>query len=94
VAIQGNHSMTPYSQEANRVWRFVAIGEGWDPANGAHDQNWWARFMTELGLWGYDHVMSIEHEDALASMDEGLKAAVDVLSRAILTEPPVEAWWT
>jgi sugar phosphate isomerase/epimerase len=26
--------------------------------------------------------------------DEGLKAAVDLLSRAILTEPPVEAWWT
>ena len=38
--------------------------------------------------------MSIEHEDALASIDEGLQAAVDVLSRAILTEPPVEAWWT
>jgi hypothetical protein len=27
-------------------------------------------------------------------VDEGLKAAVDLLSRAILTEPPVEAWWT
>ena len=26
--------------------------------------------------------------------NEGLKAAVDVLSRAILTEPPVDAWWT
>jgi len=38
--------------------------------------------------------MSIEHEDALASIDEGLGAAVDLLSRVILTEPAVEAWWT
>ena len=43
---------------------------------------------------GYDHVMSIEHEDALASVDEGLGAAIDLLSRVILTEPPVDAWWT
>jgi hypothetical protein len=38
--------------------------------------------------------MSIEHEDALASIDEGLKAAVDMLSRVVLTEAPVDAWWT
>ena len=38
--------------------------------------------------------MSIEHEDALASVDEGLGAAVDLLSRIVLTEPPVDAWWT
>jgi hypothetical protein len=39
-------------------------------------------------------VMSIEHEDAFASVDEGLKAALDLLSRVILTDPPVQAWWT
>jgi hypothetical protein len=38
--------------------------------------------------------MSIEHEDALASVDEGLRAAVETLAGAVLTEPPVEAWWT
>ena len=38
--------------------------------------------------------MSIEHEDALASVDEGLRAAVDLLARVVLTEPPVKAWWT
>ena len=43
---------------------------------------------------GYDYVMSIEHEDALASVDEGVQAAVDFLSRIVLDDPPVEPWWT
>jgi sugar phosphate isomerase/epimerase len=43
---------------------------------------------------GYDHVLSIEHEDALASVDEGLKKAVVVLKTAILSEPVGKAWWT
>jgi hypothetical protein len=38
--------------------------------------------------------MSIEHEDALASIDEGLTQAVNMLSRVLLNEPPAEAWWT
>jgi hypothetical protein len=39
-------------------------------------------------------VISIEHEDAPASVDEGLRAAVGLLSCIVLTEPPVDAWWT
>src|SRR5438445_462356 len=54
----------------------------------------WKRIVSALRLAGYDYVMSIEHEDALASIDEGLNAAIDLLSRVILTEQPVEAWWT
>jgi hypothetical protein len=27
-------------------------------------------------------------------VDEGMRAAVDLLSRVVLTEPPVKAWWT
>jgi hypothetical protein len=38
--------------------------------------------------------MSIEHEDALASIDEGLRTAVNLLGRVLLAEPPAEAWWT
>jgi hypothetical protein len=44
-------------------------------------------------LAGYDYVLSIEHEDALASIQEGLDSAVNLLSRVLLREPPVEAWW-
>jgi hypothetical protein len=38
--------------------------------------------------------LSIEHEDALASVDEGLRSAIELLQRVLLSEPPVEAWWT
>jgi sugar phosphate isomerase/epimerase len=49
--------------------------------------------VAALRLVGYDYVMSIEHEDALASIDEGLRSAIDMLGRVILHEAPVEAWW-
>ena len=59
-----------------------------------HDEQDWKRIVSALRLAGYDTVLSIEHEDALASVDEGLRSAVDLLHRVLLTEPPVEAWWT
>ncbi len=51
-------------------------------------------FASELRLAGYDGVLSIEHEDVLASVDEGLGRAVAMLQRCILTEPPAQPWWT
>ena len=53
----------------------------------------WKRVVTALRLVGYDDTLSIEHEDALASLHEGLSSAVAMLSRVLLQEPPVEAWW-
>ena len=52
------------------------------------------RLVSALRLVGYDYVLSIEHEDALASIDEGLRSAVSFLHRVLLTETPAEAWWT
>lgn len=94
TCIQGNHSIRPYSQEALRVWRFVTIGEGCDPANGAHDLNWWCRFVTELQLWGYDHVISIEHEDSRKSFTEGLGKALNILAQAVNQQAPGPITWT
>ena len=87
VAVNGVIDTKTYRRMPERSWLFRSVGFG-------HDEFEWKRIVSALRLAGYDYVMSIEHEDALASIDEGLKAAVDVLSRAILTEPPVEAWWT
>ena len=87
VAVNGVLDTKTYRRMAERSWLFRSVGFG-------HDEFEWKRIVSALRLSGYDYVMSIEHEDALASIDEGLKAAVDVLSSAILTEPPVEAWWT
>ena len=87
VAINGVIDTKTYRQMAERSWLFRSVGWG-------HDELEWKRLVSALRLAGYDHVLSIEHEDALASVDEGLRAAVDCLSRVILTEPPVQAWWT
>ena len=35
--------------------------------------------MDNLRLVGYDRVLSIEHEDSLMSVDEGLSKAIDCL---------------
>jgi sugar phosphate isomerase/epimerase len=87
VAINGVIDTKTYRRMAERSWLFRSVGWG-------HDELEWKRIVSALRLAGYDYVMSIEHEDALASIDQGLNAAVDVLSRAVLTEPPVDAWWT
>jgi sugar phosphate isomerase/epimerase len=87
VAINGIIDAKTYQRMPERSWLFRSVGWG-------HDELEWKRIVSALRLAGYDYVMSIEHEDALASVDEGLKAAVDMLSRVLLTEPPVKAWWT
>ena len=87
VAVNGVIDTKTYRRMAERSWLFRSVGWG-------HDELEWKRIVSALRLAGYDYVMSIEHEDALASVDEGLRAAVDLLSRVILTEPPVQAWWT
>jgi sugar phosphate isomerase/epimerase len=87
VAVNGVIDTKTYRRMAERSWLFRSVGWG-------HDELEWKRIVSALRVAGYDYVMSIEHEDALASVDEGLRAAVDCLSRVILTEPPVQAWWT
>ena len=75
-----------YRQMVARSWVFRSVGWG-------HDELEWKRIVSALRLAGYDGVLSIEHEDALASTHEGLSSAVQMLSRVLLKEPPVEAWW-
>jgi sugar phosphate isomerase/epimerase len=87
VAVNGVIDTKTYRRMAERSWLFRSVGWG-------HDELEWKRIVSALRLGGYDYVMSIEHEDALASVDEGLRAAVDLLKRVILAEPPVQAWWT
>jgi sugar phosphate isomerase/epimerase len=75
-----------YREMAKRSWLFRSVGWG-------HGELEWKRIASALRLVGYDYVMSIEHEDALASTHEGLSSAISMLSRVLLKEPPVEAWW-
>lgn len=49
--------------------------------------------VSELRLAGYDHVISIEHEDSLMSVREGLSKAVALLKDAVIVEVPGRARW-
>lgn len=75
-----------YRNIGERSWMFRSVGDG-------HDLLWWKRFVAALRIARYDHVLSIEHEDPLASVDEGLRRATAVLRQAVLAEPPTTMWW-
>jgi sugar phosphate isomerase/epimerase len=75
-----------YARMRERSWLFRSVGWG-------HNELEWKAIVSALRLAGYDDTLSIEHEDALASTDEGLSSAVGMLARVLLQEPPVEAWW-
>jgi len=77
---------TPYTEEADRSWLFRSIGYG-------HDESHWNDIVSTLRMVGYERALSIEHEDSLTSATEGLEKAVDVLSRALFTTEPGDAYW-
>ena len=69
-----------YSDEIHRSWIFRAVGYG----NGIE---YWRDMISNLRLVGYDRVLSIEHEDSLMTIDEGLCHAVEFLKQSIIREP-------
>lgn len=87
IAVNGVLDAKSYRQMAERSWLFRTVGWG-------HDALVWKEIVSALRMVGYDYVISIEHEDALASVDEGLESAVRFLADLVLKEPPTEPWWT
>jgi sugar phosphate isomerase/epimerase len=75
-----------YSRFGERSWSFRSVGYG-------QGEKFWRDFVSALRIVGYDGVLSIEHEDGLASVEEGLSKAVEVLRAAVLRESPAEMWW-
>ena len=86
VARNGVIDTKGYDCIADRSWFFRTAGWG-------HDELEWKRIVTSLRLIRYDYVLSIEHEDAMMSIDEGIASAVTFLQRVMLKAPPTEAWW-
>lgn len=76
----------PYTEERDRGWIFRTCGYG-------HGAEWWKEFVSTLRMFGYDHVLSIEHEDSLLSAEEGLSKAAPFLNDLVLREQPGAAWW-
>jgi sugar phosphate isomerase/epimerase len=76
----------PYSEERARSWIFRTCGYG-------HGAGWWSEFISTLRMFGYDYVLSIEHEDSLLSAQEGLTKAANFLNEIVIRERPSAAWW-
>ena len=76
----------PYSEERQRAWMFRTCGYG-------HGADWWTEFISTLRMFGYDNVLSIEHEDSLLSPEEGLTKAANFLNAIVIRDQPGAAWW-
>ena len=75
-----------YTDERNRSWIFRTCGYG-------HGAEWWKEFVSTLRMFGYDYVLSIEHEDSLMSAEEGLMKAASFLNEIVIKEQAGAAWW-
>lgn len=86
VRLNGVLDTKHYSDEAGRSWIFRTVGYG----NG---EAYWRDIMSALRIAGYDHVVSIEHEDSLMSGAEGLQKAIAFLKPLIISEKPGPMYW-
>ncbi len=86
TAVNGVLDTKSYADEINRSWIFRSVGYG-------HDELFWKDVISNLRMVGYDYAISIEHEDSLMSQNEGLRKAVDILKKCLITEDLKEAWW-
>jgi len=86
TALNGVLDTKLYSQVDQRSWVFRTVGYG-------HDYKTWKNIITALRMVGYDDVLSIEHEDSLASLEEGFLKAVSFLKEVMLREKMGKTWW-
>lgn len=86
IKVNGVLDTKPYDQVINRSWTFRSVGYGLN-------EKVWKDIISTLRAVGYDYVISIEHEDCLASAEEGFSKAVNFLKNCILYELPDKMWW-
>ena len=87
TAINGVLDTKHYGKELERSWVFRTVGYG-------NNETYWRDLVSNLRLCGYDKVLSIEHEDSVMSIDEGLRKAVSFLQDIIIVEekPTTMSW--
>ncbi len=84
--VNGVLDTKPYADEINRSWIFRTVGYG-------HDLKFWKDLVSNLRLVGYDYVLSMEHEDSLMSLREGLEKGVSFLREIVLTDERGQPWF-
>ncbi len=86
VNLYGLTDMQPYGEIQSRAWSFRSVGCG-------HSVQEWSDMISALRTYGYDYVVSIEHEDPLMSINEGFARAVKNLNDVMIEETPADMWW-
>jgi len=86
VRFRGVNDWKHYGDIANRAWNFRTVGYG-------HGLDFWNDFVSCLRMVGYDWVLSIEHEDPLMSVEEGLDKTIAFLNQVMLHESVGRMWW-
>ncbi|QOJ18844.1 MAG: sugar phosphate isomerase/epimerase [Phycisphaeraceae bacterium] len=84
--VNGYNDARPYGEQKLRSWTFRTCGYG-------HGDEFWKPFISMLRRYGYDGVISIEHEDPLMSVTEGFEKAVAYLSQVVIAEQAGKPWW-
>ncbi|MBI3969981.1 MAG: sugar phosphate isomerase/epimerase [Chloroflexi bacterium] len=84
--VNGVLDTKPYRDELHRSWIFRTVGYG-------HGQQVWKDMVSALRLVGYDGVLSIEHEDSLMSVGEGLRKSIAFLREVLIEEEGGKMWW-
>ncbi|EIT86320.1 xylose isomerase [Fictibacillus macauensis ZFHKF-1] len=87
INMYGLTDMQPYGDVRTRAWTFRSVGCG-------HSLKEWSDMISALRAYGYDYVVSIEHEDPLMSINEGFNRAVKNLNEVLIHETPTDMWWT
>ena len=86
TAVNGVLDTKHYGDELHRSWIFRTVGYG-------SDYMVWKDIISALKLAGYDYAISIEHEDSLMSINEGLRKACRFLQEVLITEDTSGMWW-
>lgn len=86
ASVNGVLDTKSYADEVHRSWIFRTVGYG-------HDLKFWKDLVSALRLVGYDGVLSMEHEDSLMSLREGLVKGVAALQQVLLTDPKGQPWF-
>lgn len=84
--LYGLTDMQSYANHLTRSWNFRSVGYG-------HNIKVWADIISALRLVGYDSTISIEHEDGLMSIEEGLSKAITNLKQIMIKDKASEMWW-
>lgn len=75
-----------YSNFLTRSWSFRTVGYG-------HGVDVWTEIISNLRMVGYDKTISIEHEDGLMSVSEGVEKAIQFMKQIMISQPSAEMWW-